>query len=874
MRGRRQVGKLILTGAITFIFCVWSLAQESTPAFAAPSPSQPPPRQQAPRASVAGGGILGVPEDPLGQQGEQRTPEISVDVDVRDGHLIARVVDDWGPGRSPFVVRSYTNTAPMDTSAAGTWHINRLLDISPGGVREPDGNRSSYTFLSSRATATDRWDTYEKRVGPYSTMELHYALGCSVEHPETGACRAYDFFWDGFTTIYLPKGFTRKFNVMQFAPYPSPGSLILREQDASGNVTGFSWTSFPDQADKTRFYITIESDPAGRETTYGYEHANSVVDCRERPEGMDFCVTLWYYRLATVRDPWGRTVRYTYDASNRVVTVSNAAGQTTQYGYSGDLLTSITDARGSVTTIVWTCAPCTPTPINRVSQVIAPDQSSTAYTYPLNGPGRTVVTDARGYATTYEMDGVGNIIRSTDPLGGVTQLTYDANQNVTQVTDARSNRTTYAYNGRNRVTQIVQAAGVLNLTTALTWDDNGNLLTLSNPRNVRTEYTYDAANRLTAVRRAATTPDESRTQYTYTTWGGVDSVTDPRGNTTRFSYTPRRLLQTTTPPAGGPTQSSYDSNEDLITRTDGNNRNWAMTYNTSRQVITATDPLGNRVRFEYDPGGYRTRSIDAKGQASASSYDSRGRLTAITDALTQITRYEYDAVSNLTRVVNVRSAATTFAYDQANRMTRVTDALNQSTSYGYDPAGNRTSSTDRKGQAFAYTYDQANRLTQVNVGTTAVGYTYDADGNRLTMADGTGTTTYAYDNLDRRTQRPTRTPRLSRLGTMRRGTGPPSSTLGPSPRRRPTMLPTASSSSPRARSRGPSPMMVQGIAPCSASPTERAPPTATSRTTGCPQSPIRVPPGPSRTSPTPTTPTGTASPRPTALGHRALPTTP
>jgi RHS repeat-associated protein len=58
---------------------------------------------------------------------------------------------------------------------------------------------------------------------------------------------------------------------------------------------------------------------------------------------------------------------------------------------------------------------------------------------------------------------------------------------------------------------------------------------------------------------------------------------------------------------------------------------------------------------------------------------------------------------------------------------------------------------DRKAQTHAYTYDQANRLTQVSAGGQTLTYTYSPTSQRLTMVDPTGTTTYAYDNLDRLT---------------------------------------------------------------------------------------------------------------------------
>ncbi len=759
MRRSQRFGKFALTGATIVIFTATALFPElAWPKFA--EAAAPPPSAPAPQALSSGASApLGVPEDPSSLQGEHQVPEISINVDPRDGHLVVSVIDLRGPGRVPVVSRTYTNADLNEISAVGNWQLDQHLDLieACGGcniykVRDPGGNRGVYRFLSGGYGL----DTYAKTVGTYSTMTMSY-----TPDPVCDKWAWCGRIWDGYFTAYLPKGVTRRYYQNYLPndpniPPPAPlGGLITQEQDASGNVTSFGWTTIPGQI---RGYIATITDPVGRVTTFGYEQ--TYYECRYivTTDRGDVCgFGGFHQRLKTVTDPYGRMVTYTYDASGQVISASRGPGQTTQYGYNGGLLTTITDALGATTTIVWVCSPCAPDTW-RVSQVIPPGQTpqtSASYTYS-TAPTRTVVTDARGYATTYEMDGAGNVTRSTDPLNNVTQSTYDGNQNVTQVTDARGNLTTFTYNGRNRLTQAVQAAGTggLNLTTTLTWDSNDNLLTVTNTRNIRTEYTYDALNRLTAVRRAAATTDASLTQYTYTTWGGVDSVIDPRGNTTRYSYTTRRQVQTITPPAGGVTSYGYDtSTDDLISRTNGNGRTWTMAYNTNRQVTSGTDPLGNIVRNEYDAGGNRTRSIDAKNQATTFTYDTRGRLTTITDPLNQITRYEYDAVSNLTKITNARTFATTFTYDQANRLTRVTDALNQSTNYGYDPVGNRTSMTDRKQQAFTYTYDQANRLTRVsNIGVLTIDYTYDANGNRLTMADGTGTTTYTYDNLDRLTQ--------------------------------------------------------------------------------------------------------------------------
>src|SRR5207247_8170009 len=107
----------------------------------------------------------------------------------------------------------------------------------------------------------------------------------------------------------------------------------------------------------------------------------------------------WLYRQHTATHPYGRAATYAYNASQQIISAVNAAGFTTQYGYSGSLLTSITDARGFVTTIQWTnTAPA------RVTQVTAPDGKATTYAYTLDGSGNVTsvnVTDSNLKATNY-----------------------------------------------------------------------------------------------------------------------------------------------------------------------------------------------------------------------------------------------------------------------------------------------------------------------------------------------------------------------------------------------------------------------------------------------------------------------------------------
>lgn len=530
MRGDR-LGRVGLTIALTLIFLAVSLIPRlSPPAYAAGNPSLP------------------VPEDPMGQSPEQGASEIATAVDVRDGHLTVRVVDIWGPGRTPLVVRSYTNADELSTSSAGGWQFNHLLDIlsvtsnNTYKVREPDGNRPTYQ---------PQGDIHVKDVGTYSTITTQQS--CTPPRPgDDSTC-----IWNG-ATVYYPKGLSRKFN--RNSAYNEtagiPG-LIVEERDANNNVSTFAWTTLTDQ---DRAYIASVTDPVGRVTTYSYEAYGSRT-CVEYVEERGACLR-WSqpYRVRTITDPYGRQATYTYNGLGQLSSVTNAAGRITSYAYDGTgLMTSLTNARGSATTFQWFNS--------KVTRATASDGTATAYDY-TNGT-RTNVTNARGHVSSFDVSN-GDVTRTTDPLGNATSYSYDSRHNATQVTDARGNSTTFTYSSRNKVTQIVQASGSLNLTATLSWDSSDNLLSITNPRALRTDYTYSSTHNLTGVRQAVGTADEAFAQYTYTTWGGVASAIDPRGNTTSYAYTARRQLQSVIPPVGGTVSYTYNTVDDQVTMTDGN----------------------------------------------------------------------------------------------------------------------------------------------------------------------------------------------------------------------------------------------------------------------------------------------------------------
>jgi hypothetical protein len=170
LRRSRRCGKPTLL--ITAVFLATSLLPRLVP------PAHAGVNDPAPPAPV--------PEDPLGQHPGSETPEISIDVDVRDGHLSVRVVDIWGPGRIPLVVRTYTSTILSPTAVANQWlfnHPSRAIDLGTDAqgkrrwaFHEADGTQSIYKYSTRRVSGTECWNVYVKDIGVYSTMEMHGTL--------------------------------------------------------------------------------------------------------------------------------------------------------------------------------------------------------------------------------------------------------------------------------------------------------------------------------------------------------------------------------------------------------------------------------------------------------------------------------------------------------------------------------------------------------------------------------------------------------------------------------------------------------------------------------------------------------------------------
>jgi RHS repeat-associated protein len=372
-------------------------------------------------------------------------------------------------------------------------------------------------------------------------------------------------------------------------------------------------------------------------------------------------------------------------------------------------------------------------------------------------PSSTTVTDALNRSTVYaytKVQGLSKVTRITDPAGGVTAFTYDANLNVATQTDPLGRVTHYTYDANGNVTTTQDpASGV----THAAYNTTFNLPTaITDPLNHTTNMTYDGVGNLTQIQD----PTSALTHKTYNGIGHVLQNQDPLNHVTAYAYqSDNGSLASVTDPLNHTTLMSTDGLGQVTLNTDPSGKQTQYAYDTASDLTQVTDAMGNVTHYTYDPG--RSQKLlktvtDANGHATTFGYDDLGRLTSVTNALGQTKTSQYDAKGNLTQTTNARGQTITYTYDNLDRLTRKTLPEGQ-INYTYDAAGNITHITHYNGSAISNTYDALNRVTQViqtlpNGYSATIGYSYDAAGNRTGMTTPWGSFSYQYDADNRLTR--------------------------------------------------------------------------------------------------------------------------
>ncbi len=471
---------------------------------------------------------------------------------------------------------------------------------------------------------------------------------------------------------------------------------------------------------------TLDGFGRAIEVDSGYDTTTvTIVETQYAPCACSPIGKMWRTSLPHAPGANVQWTTYVYDARGRTIEVWAPDGSITHYSYAGNV-TTVTDPAGKWKKFTYDAQ-------NNLVMVTEPDPANgnntllTNYSY--NAANQLVqVTMTRGTVTqtrTFQWTG-SDLTQSTNPENGTVTYTYDGAHHVTQRVDAVGQRTTYAYDSFGRLMHVRHYDASNNEQAGQDvdygydnpdWNAWGRLSTVSFGAG-RYEYEYNTAGRVTAHRLVR---DDGTTEADYQ-WDNRGRMTHMSGvDTLNYQYDAMsRLVGMTDANNGTVATATYDGNSQLSELDWGGFRE-VRQYNQLQQLtrMTTTKPLEGTtlmdMQYIYVAGannGRVTQTLDGvTGDTQAFGYDALNRLVSVTSSLGNNESMAYDGFGNLTSMNGV-------SYTVDATTNRRTGGDGTTT---YDANGNVT----QWGQA-GYAWDIENRMT-------SNGAVYDPWGKRVAV---------------------------------------------------------------------------------------------------------------------------------------------
>lgn len=486
-------------------------------------------------------------------------------------------------------------------------------------------------------------------------------------------------------------------------------------------------------------------------------------------------------RLEGITDPAGRSTSYTYTGDN-LTRATDLTGKTWTYQYANNKLTQITDPRGNTTRISYT----TDQKVASIVRVTDPAKGTgptTRFAYHAAGncpqskitSACTVVTDPNGHATTSGYDSQGRVTKVYDALGHKRETSYDSRGNVTSLTGDGGGTTGPAtkigyVTGTDKVASVDSAEGG---KSTFTYGDPSvdSPTKYTTPQGTSLSYTYRKGDgNLTSIRTA--NGGEDRYRAAHNDDGTLKSYSEPNLTTsaktdrvtTSLGYTKGNLTRLDLPAPLGDLTFTVDAYGRRTSQTDGMGRTTRYAYDGLDRLTKVTSPSGSTIVYSYDANGNQVRRTVTGAGANADgtttyTYDALNRITSEVKPGGSRTDTSYDAAGNL-RTLRIPAGTTTYGYNAANLLTKLTEPGGASTTYGYDSDNNRTHVSYPNGVTVTSTYNRSNAVKRIRAtkGSSVYSnltYAYDKDGNgkddmslRSKVTDGVRheTTSYTYDS--------------------------------------------------------------------------------------------------------------------------------
>lgn len=359
---------------------------------------------------------------------------------------------------------------------------------------------------------------------------------------------------------------------------------------------------------------------------------------------------------------------YDHNQSGRLVTVSDPSGNTLTVGYTAGLVSSVTDAAGQKTLIVYDTATGKTANIMQVVTVNAEGQQRTRTSYLYDDANRLArvmvdltpqnAADAKTYTTDYTyVDASSRKLASLKQSdGSELQFSYDGNGRIASVKDVRGTdirATTFDYSvagqtsttdaagrvvrlkyqttaGQNQyqLTSIdAPGAGSVRQVTTFAYDANGNVASTTDAQGKTTVYGYDSLGHRIYERDSAGNVVQrlygsasqllSETRYMQPDPDGAGDAQPSAPLTTRYVYDDKQRLRFVVSPEGRVTEHRYDAlgqktSELTYAEPMALPAGWSQNFSANADGLTPLPALMQRV-----PGG-----LELQGRSGTAAYQS------------------------------------------------------------------------------------------------------------------------------------------------------------------------------------------------------------------------------------------------------------
>lgn len=727
------------------------------------------------------------------------------------------------------------NSGPL-ASAAPTANYSEAPDAQSGGlakggslgVGEPVNiaNGNVFDVITDYTTVGQNPLDFRRYYSSQSYMSNAYEsnLGPNWHHNYDRYIRAISTTQ---TTVERPDG--------QVIYFTKPSSTWVADADIDYTLSksGTTWTL---------------TDPDGVVESYTESAGKGTLNTITWPSGYTQTLAYSSGKLSTITDSYSRVLTLTY-TSNKLTGVSTPDAATLTYGYTTtagkDLLTSITynTSPSSSQTYVYGVSKL---PFHLTSITDENGNTNAQWTY--DGAGRALTSQFAGGAglTTITYDDANNQRTVTGPLGNAEtysftldhnlyklssisraanspvasatrNFTYDANGYLATATDWNGNSTHWTNNSHGQPTSITEAYGVgLARTMTIGYDTNCPHRPETFTRtNLVVTNDWDNSNcnllstTLTDDTGSATDGQTHVWTYTYTSYGLLNTVTEPRTDTTittTYGYTSGALTSITDDLSHVWTMNTVNGTGQATQITDPNgvvtdfvynNRNWltSKTVNASTDEVTTytylksgqpdviTLPDSSTIDYDYDNAQRLTKVTNTGGETINYTLNALGKPTAVAvkdsggttkksytatydvlgDMLTLVgagganetTSFAYDGMQNRTSTTDARSKTTVQAWDALLRPSTVTDHLTKTAAPTYNNLDYVTAQTDFLGYSTSYTRDGfGNAVARSSPDSGSWSFTFDENNNVTGITDARSVaSSLTYDSLNRLTAR-------------------------------------------------------------------------------------------------------------------------